>query len=343
MFGGDTFFGRKLKPLIAKGVDLFKDIRAAAKDADICILNLETPISTNNSEPYDKPYVFIADPIAITLLTNSFVNAVSLGNNHMLDYGKQALIDTHRYLDAAGIAYSGAGTNLMQASKPVIFEVNGIKIGYLSFGLNGPGEVLDATPITHGTAPIRLTNILPVMNELRPKVDFLIVSLHDGAEYMDFPMQRVLSNYHAIIDNGADLIIGHHPHVIQGIEKREGGVIFYSMGNLLFDQKNAITLKTMLGSVKITKKLVSGKTVIGAEYSVIPMMRNTELFLPEFAGKKDADAITAHLKKISASLGKWKPEFVLKSGKPYPEYSIVWANKGGSNSIALSGKSKQNE
>jgi poly-gamma-glutamate synthesis protein (capsule biosynthesis protein) len=320
-FAGDTFFDRRLLPGFKNGGDLFRDVRIAVADSDFFIVNLETPISSGGT-PYDKPFVFRASPDKAELLTNAGINVVALANNHMMDYGLKALIDTRDILSKHGIAYTGAGTNLAHASMPVILEKNGIRIGFLSFGLNGPLDLMDATPKREGTAPIHLSNILPILKALRPQVDFLIVALHDGEEYFEVPILRVLTNYRAIIDAGADLIIGHHPHILEGIEKRPNGVIFYSMGNLLFDQKYAATVQTMIGKVKLTKKAQK----ITAEYSIIPLIRNTATFIPEFAKEKNALAVVSQLKKISVPLGGMQPVFQKLTNQKYIVYSVTWTN-----------------
>ncbi|NPV02376.1 MAG: CapA family protein [Brevinematales bacterium] len=320
-FAGDTFFDRRLLPGLKNGGDLFRDVRIAAAGSDFFIVNLETPISSGGT-PYDKPFVFRASPDKAEVLSNAGINIVALANNHMMDYGVGAILDTREILTKAGIAFTGAGTNLAQASQPVILEKNGIKIGFLSFGLNGPLDLMDATPKRGGTAPIQLSNILPILKALRPQVDFLIVALHDGEEYFEIPIPRVLTNYRAIIDAGADLIIGHHPHILEGIEKRANGVIFYSMGNLLFDQKYAATVQTMIGKVKVTKQAQK----ITAEYFIIPLIRNTSTFVPEFAKEKKAAEIVNQLNKISIPLGGIQPVFQKLTNKEYIIYSVKWTN-----------------
>ncbi|HBC94428.1 MAG TPA: hypothetical protein DCZ10_16390 [Pelotomaculum sp.] len=182
--------------------------------ADITMVNLENAI-TDRGYKAPKQFNFRMPPKYTQVLLNGGIDIVNLANNHVWDYGTIGLQDTIAYLDTAGIEHVGAGESIDAAAAPAIIEVKGKRIGFLGFYFN-EGNVEE------GVAA------------LRQKSDVVVVNFHWGTERSNYPDGYQVALAHRAIDAGADLVIGHHPHVLQGMERYKGGVIAYSLGNFVF-------------------------------------------------------------------------------------------------------------
>lgn len=187
---------------------------------DFRIANLEGPVTDNKSIVSPSNLSFTFSPNYLEPLKNNF-EIVNLGNNHTNNFGKDGLRQTHDYLDQTGIKYFGDPYNT-SSSLSLVIEKNDIKIGLIGFNqLAGAG----------------FDRVLAEIKNLRPQVDYLIALPHWGIEYNNInPGQVQKTQAHQIIDAGADIIIAGHPHVIQPIEKYNDKLIFYSLGNFIFDQ-----------------------------------------------------------------------------------------------------------
>ncbi len=295
---GDVMLGRYIaKTMTARGSDYpFSKITAALHSADIVFGNLETAISTNDKAKAsfpDKPYNFHASAAAAPALKRAGFQVLSLANNHAMDYGPSALLETRRLLDKEGIANFGAGKDLPDARKPAIVTVRNVRFGFLGYGVAHSGRVY-ATAQRAGIAPVRMDSIRRDIEAARANVDVLIVSLHWGMEYEKSPSEVQRNEAHQIIDWGADLILGHHPHVMQGMEVYKGKLIAYSLGNFLFDQKNDWTNKSVILACKFRGKVLS-------EAGIIPLDRFRSYF-PKVAEGESKKNILEHIRNISAPL-----------------------------------------
>ncbi len=221
------------------------------KKADIAVINLEGPLTTVN-EAIAKPYVFKADPEYARMLKMAGVDLADLANNHIFDYGAQGLLQTIEALQKVGIRYVGAGCNKEEAHRPVIFTIKGLKIGFLAYyGVKAHEESHPATDSTAGTALRRLKWIRQDVRALRPRVDFLVVMFHWGFEKESQPRAFQIRFAHRVISYGADLIVGHHPHVLQGVEKYKQGLVVYSLGNFIFGGNHRARYQTAVLQVNI--------------------------------------------------------------------------------------------
>ncbi|MFH0873832.1 MAG: CapA family protein [Candidatus Komeilibacteria bacterium] len=236
---GDIMLSRNVAATLKKENDLhypFSSLQPLISRADIAFGNLESPI-TPGPVIQTGSFTFHADPGIEQSLAWAGFDVLSLANNHFPNYGAKGIADTRNLLDQAGIRYTGAGANIEQALTPAIREVCGKKFGFLAFN---DGDVVPtaygATKKNAGTALMNVDTLKQAVTSLRPQVDYVIVSMHSGTEYSAVPNQRQIDFAHAAIDNGADLVIGHHPHVVQSIEKYQGKYILYSLGNFIFDQ-----------------------------------------------------------------------------------------------------------
>lgn len=248
---GDIMLDRGVEYMMKKYADYrfpFLKIADELKGAKLLFGNLEGPISDKGTK-VGSIYSFRANPETIEGLTFAGFDLISLANNHAFDYGREALEDCLAKLSKAGIDYVGVGLNQNEAYSPIIKEVKGVKIGFLAYTNLGP-ESWRAGKENSGIAWINEEEIEKIKNDIKlakEKVDILIVSLHAGEEYIFEPTQFQVEFSRAAIDAGADLVVGHHPHVIQKSEKYQNGWIFYSLGNFVFDQ--GFSEETMRGQI----------------------------------------------------------------------------------------------
>lgn len=204
------------------------------EEADIKMVNLETPVSAFASPDPKKPYVFNAKPEELNLLTRLDVDLVFLANNHSMDYGKEGLYETVKNLRSKGILHVGAGENVEEAYKPkfINFRTNTIRVTSAS----AIGEQrLYATPTSPGAAPYSVQRLSKISVDSK---DFNLLSLHWGIEYNPEPTKDQITGAHKLISSGFQVVVGHHPHIPQGIEKYNDGLIVYSLGNFIFGSKN---------------------------------------------------------------------------------------------------------
>ncbi len=234
--GGDVLPGAFLQAYLKKNGPAYpyRHIAPYFHTAQLGLVNLECPLSTRGKRFTHKKFTFRADPKAAIGMKASGINAVALANNHIMDYGVQALEDTLASLDAAGIAYSGAGLTRTQARKPAVIEIpHGPTVALLSYSLTYPEEFW-AGAHRPGTAFARLPDIEADINSATAGADLVIVSYHWGSELKRYPKGYQRQFAHASIDAGADVVIGTHPHVLQGLEFYKNKLILYSLGNLAF-------------------------------------------------------------------------------------------------------------
>jgi poly-gamma-glutamate capsule biosynthesis protein CapA/YwtB (metallophosphatase superfamily) len=210
-------------------------VREYLSGADLTLANFENPV-IRDSVYHPDATTFTGDLRLMPVLDQAGIDGVTLGNNHILDAGTTGLDETMGHLDDAGIAYAGAGMDLAQARKPMIFDVGGTKIGVLSYMGVPNYDWAWATKSAPGTAPLLQNLMEQDIKRLRPKVDLVVVSPHWGIEYMATPEPEQVKFAHAAVDAGADIFIGGHAHWPKGIEMYRGKPIYYGVGNFLLDQ-----------------------------------------------------------------------------------------------------------
>lgn len=213
--------------------------------ADVMCLNNEFTYSTGGSPMDGKAYTFRAAPERVEVLKELGVDVVKLANNHVYDYGREALLDTFTTLEDAGIAYMGAGRNLEEAMKPVYFEIDGKTVAFVAASR---AEKNKMTPQATGEKPGILrcydTELFKqVIAEADASADFVLAYVHWGTEYSYELEEAQLTTGKEYLDAGADVVIGAHSHCLQGMEYYDGKPIIYGLGNYWFNEK---TLDTML-------------------------------------------------------------------------------------------------
>ncbi len=226
----------------------FQHIRPMLEEADVIFANLEAPFTTGG-HPFPKKYNFRVPPKMAEVLKAGGINLVSLANNHILDYGVEGLTETLETLKQWGIYFVGAGLDLQEARKPAILSIGDQKIGFLAYSLTFPEEFW-ATDSTAGTCFPFHHFVFQDVQDLKKEVDWVIISCHWGQELMDRPKPYQITLAHQLIDAGADVILGHHPHVIQGIEIYRGKPIVYSLGNFIFGSYSENAKVSMLVEIR---------------------------------------------------------------------------------------------
>lgn len=257
-FAGDILFDPSysvMARVLQNGGDIgggiAPDLIGEMQSADIMMLNNEFAYSNRGEPTPEKQFTFRARPDSVSYLTELGVDIVSLANNHAYDYGEQALLDSMQILREEGIPYVGAGENIEEASAPVYFIVNDIKIAFISATqierLDNP-DTKGATETSPGV--FRCFNgekLMQTVAAAKEESDFVIVYVHWGTENQEETDWAQSKQAPELVEAGADLIIGDHPHILQKIDIIDGVPVIYSLGNFWFNSKPLDT-----GMVKVT-------------------------------------------------------------------------------------------
>lgn len=299
---GDMLFDRKVKDLIeAQGGEApLAEVAGHLSKADVTVGNLETTLAEGGKRITSKEpqYTFRGHPDGIEGLKLAGFDAVSLANNHMLDYGPDPMFDTIEALDDAGIGHSGAGKNTDAAWTPATIETeNGAKVAYLAFTHILPAGFLaseDRPGVASGKRDMELVE--EAVREAKKTHDYVLVSFHWGVEYEDYANGEQERNAKRVIDAGADMVLAHHPHVIQGVEFYGDGLIAYSLGDFVFDHYKRKTGEAFILDAELGPHGVDN-------------VRATPVYLtdshgePEFVSGEEADVILKRLRAISKPHG----------------------------------------
>jgi poly-gamma-glutamate synthesis protein (capsule biosynthesis protein) len=278
VFVGDVMLARNLPPYAPynpKPLDyrfLFERVAPYVQHADIAFCNLESPIS-GRGQRLGKKYAFNAPPEAARGLAEAGFDVVSLANNHCLDFGAEALSDTLENLDKHKVKCAGLSTG-RAPQEPVLLEVKGVRIAYLAY------QDPNICPPEFGTFPTRPASakketILSDIARVRSQADLLVVSLHWGIEDQPKPNAAHKQLAHAVIDAGAHIVAGHHPHVQQEPEIYNGRLIIYSMGNFVF----ALYSEPPARKTRLYRVCANKQGVIHAEY--LPLEIDNTITRPE--------------------------------------------------------------
>lgn len=233
---------------------VWENISHFLKQSDFNIWNLESPTNGTPLYSYEETMIFNAPPNLIQTLPGMNFEIMNLANNHALDQGESWLRTTEKLLNVIGITSIGTGMNLEEAWTPKIIEKNGIKIAFIGASYASIND--DGSTMNPFVARMQDTErLIGALWEAKNKADYIIVSMHGGQEYSRTPTELQKSFAKTAIDNGADMVIGGHPHWTQGIELYRGKYIFYSLGNFVFDQDFSYETKTGLAlQVFLSKK-----------------------------------------------------------------------------------------
>jgi poly-gamma-glutamate synthesis protein (capsule biosynthesis protein) len=221
------------------------------QDADLAMANLECVLTTQGS-PMNKSYLIRAHPRWGQTLAEAGMGLVTLANNHALDFGQAGLKETMSTLQDLGIATVGAGPSREAAHRPALYNLDGVRVGVLGYAAarwNGSADV----PATDQLAWARPAAVQADVRAVRDQVDLVIVLLHAGTEYATTPSSDQVAVAHAAIDAGTDLVVGHHTHVTQTVERYKHGLIVYGLGDALFDIPRSAAMQGDLLRVHATR------------------------------------------------------------------------------------------
>lgn len=234
VFVGDVMLDDGPGRTIQAGGDPLAHFAAALKDADFTVGNLECPVATTGKALENKIYAFRARPQALEVLKDRF-DALAVSNNHSGDYGQEAFVETLDRLDQAGIRHFGGGRNLAAAHAPLWVERKGLRIALLGYNEFKPRS-FEAGADWPGIAWSEDSQVVADIRAARAAgADLVIPFMHWGWEREPQPSERQRQLARTMIDAGADLVIGGHPHITQGAEYYQGKLIVYSLGNFVFD------------------------------------------------------------------------------------------------------------
>lgn len=257
-FTGDVSPSRYLKEISSKyGHNIYyKDIKEIWKDSDISLINLEAAVLEDDPEEveYDRlesPLKNIYLDVAredVKAIKEAGIDLIGFANNHSMDYGVEGLIESMNIFQDEGIEYIGAGNNIYEAIEPYTREINNKKISITAI----TDVLVRGARATTNIPGITTTGYAHMEYELERTIrnnDFNIVYIHWGTEYALRPNKEIEELGRELIDMGVDLVVGSHPHVLLPVEKYKDGLIVYSMGNLIFDQKTGRTTDSAIANL----------------------------------------------------------------------------------------------
>ncbi|MDI3339234.1 MAG: CapA family protein [Sphaerobacter sp.] len=237
---GDIILGRTVHTIMTRLGDFAAPFRLVADElrgADLTVGNLECSLSDTIEPPADPyTFAFMTRAAGVEGLLLAGIDGVSLANNHSMNFGGAGMRDTLAALDRAGIRHFGGGADLAAAQAPAIFDLRGLRVAYLGFdGITG--DVYGASADSPGTAPLRVDGLVAGIEAARQHADIVIPFIHWGVEYTLTPTDEQRALARRAIEAGASLVVGSHPHWVQGMEIHQGRPIVYSLGNFVFDQE----------------------------------------------------------------------------------------------------------
>jgi len=281
---------------------VMRDVRDPLRAADVAFVNLECPLSTvqGHARPGGS-LEFCADPMTAQALDDAGVDIVAIANNHGLDAGTRGCEDTMATLEAHQIAYAGGRPEGFEPDEITYLTANGAVVAFLAYtDLN----------FVHGSlckVDEDMQNALARVREARNQADLVCVSYHWGEEYRKDPTARQIELGHATIEAGADIILGHHPHVLSGVERYRDGLILYSMGNFVFDQRDADDGR--MNSAIFTLDATIGRSL---DLTITPLRIVPADYAPRTPTPERAGAILTELAELSADLG---VDLTIESGR----------------------------
>jgi poly-gamma-glutamate synthesis protein (capsule biosynthesis protein) len=255
---GDINCGGRVGSVMAgNGDDFpFENVASILSAADYAFGNLECALSSRGKAIEGKEFTFRGTPDSGLALKKAGFDALSLANNHSKDFGPDALIDTLKLLDRSNIIYAGAGVNSKSSYQHKILSSKGIagsksKVAFIALSdVIPPGFAASGT--SSGIASVRNeSKMAGSIKEASAKASFVVVSIHWGKELSQTPSQRQTVLARRLVDMGADLVIGHHPHVVQGFEIYKGKLVAYSLGNFVFSPANYLGCQSALLSAEV--------------------------------------------------------------------------------------------
>lgn len=309
---GDVMFARKMPNVLSLDSSPFEGVSNVTSNVDLLLINFENAATySENAVKGDVPLK--CDPAYVPLAKANNNTVASLANNHAFDYGTDGMSDTMECLKNEGITPIGAGQSEDEAHQAVVQDINGRKITILNYmDSNNFAEYgYDVMPYANGSNPgYSAYDSEDAFKQIQENndSDIIIVYLHFGNEYSNSPNDDQVRIAHELIDYGADVVIGSHPHVTQGIEMYNGKPIFYSLGNFIFDQSNEATHSAYFVQIDLVNDT--------GTCTVYPIYISN--YLPQFMDSESGDALlnglTPNTDELKIEDGVGKLSFNLTSG-----------------------------
>jgi len=250
---------RAFDPIVRQHPEaVYGDLLPVLRRADLRIVNCECALTRATASVWKSGAVFKGEPVHVRSLTAVPFDVACLANNHVLDYGVRGLRDTLRLLERHGIRHVGAGLEEAQACAPLALTVNGARIHVVNFS---EGEDLTGARGGPGVFGWDVARVVDLVRRCKQRGGFVVAIGHCGLEYVPYPPPYVVAAFRAIADAGADAVIGHHPHVPQGLEWHRGRLIVYSLGNFVFYQPTDLYYRKVGFCVSLR---VEGQVLAGA-------------------------------------------------------------------------------
>ncbi len=298
LFGGDLCPVNRYEENILSGGQVFDDyISNKIKESDLSVVQLEAPLCEDGLTANSPRGVGLkADGKVAEWMKSIGIDIAGIASNHLRDFKDEGVVQTIENLERAGMRYAGGGRTIGEAEKMMIANVKGLKIGLWMLAEKEQNLATETRPGTSFFKPDTDVYMIP---ELREQVDFLIIFIHAGHEFAAVPSPRIREAYRAYIEAGADLVVGHHPHVPQGVEQYRDGWIAYSLGNLVFDNAYVSACDNTdhgyLFHVGISKHSVESIEVIPyylKNYTTVESCTSEELLKYEKMLKNLSDCVT---------------------------------------------------
>lgn len=295
---GDVYFSPDAERMILeRGWDfIFRPTKHIFQSADVVIGNLETPLSERGDPILKCGPNLRASPSLAKMLAEAGFTVLGVANNHIRDYGSIGLLDTLHHLRAQEIFAVGSGVDQASAQKPIVLEVHGISLGIFAFAYQQESIAKKNRP---GAANLEQSEYLEAVETYSNQVDGLFVFLHMGFEFSNYPVPPYIKLARRFIDSGAICVIGHHPHVPQGLEIYKGKVIAYSLGNFIAPWKGMLAYSPYANLGYLLKIQLCEKGTSIAE--IIPY-KVSHFYQPVPLSGRERAVVLKHLERISEDL-----------------------------------------
>ncbi|MFQ5808444.1 MAG: CapA family protein [Armatimonadota bacterium] len=286
---GDVMLDRGVGGKIGRhgATHVFAHVKDELADGDLRFCNLESPISATGPHA-PRACVFRASREAIGALTDAGLDIVSIANNHAMDARREGLQNTMTALAQNRIGFAGAAWAEGGEPPSAMLRVNGIRLRFLAFTDIGRGDAR-VSPESHAEA-------LAQVQKAKEKADLLVASVHWGSEYRRRPSEWQQRFAHALLEAGADIVLGHHPHVLQGVEAVDGKLICYSMGNFVFDQRGRERMESAIFRIRYEE----GE---GFSLRLRPVWIPRATFAPELCDQDRGGTILERMRGLCKELG----------------------------------------
>lgn len=297
----------------------FAAIRPLVAPADVAFANLEFPVGERSWVRPGRADEFFHDTEVPAALARAGIRVVSLANNHMMDCGERGLERTLETCRAAGLATVGAGRNLAEACEPAAFEVRGRRIVVLAYA-TATRDAAGAS--TAGVAPLEASLVAEQLARWRPQADVLVVSAHWGSMYVDYPPPRVTEMARVLAAGGADVVLGHHPHVLQGAERLGRTLVAYSLGDAVFDGRSGDFEAEVAATTRLESGVVTVQACERAHGLDFRPLRLDGDGLPALPGETAAQAQASRFAALSAGLADAAARFAAEGAPTLLKYEL---------------------